>query len=317
MAEQNTTVTPADARTFVASFVPDPKVLDGMADDQVMAYHGQVTKVLGDHDTKVRESYDWRKDVAGDNADAMKTLERFASPKALYESYDQFRARLSKGELKAVTPFPDKGTAEQQAQWRSENGVPPEPGAYEIELPDGVVVGENDKPVIENFTKFAHAKNLPASVVNEVVNWHFQQRVANEEAARAEFDKQKSDTAAALGAEWGPDYKANLNKIQGVLDATIPADQSDLKGLINNAIATNPHFARHYAAIALQLNPAGTLVPGDRGANEGSIKDELGRIDAVMKKDRAAYNKDNAMQERYRSLLGAYQKLTGKEWGTA
>lgn len=311
------TVTPADAKAFVTNFVPDPKLLDGMADDQVLAYHGQVTKVLNDHDTKARESYDWRKGIAGDNADATKTLERFASPKALYESYDQLRTRLSKGELKAVTPFPEKGTAEQQTAWRAENGVPAAPGEYKIELPAGMVIGDKDKPAIESLTKYAHSKNIPGSSVNDVVNWYFQERVAREEAARADFDNSKKETAAELGNEWGGEYKANINKIQGVIDATIPNDQAELKVLINNAIATNPHFARHYAAIALQLNPAGTLVPGDRGANEGTLKDEIAKIEKVMKTERGKYDKDEAMQKRYRELLGGYSKLTGKEWGAA
>jgi hypothetical protein len=106
-----------------------------------------------------------------------------------------------------------------------------------------------------------------------------------------------------------------MNRIQGVIDATIPQEQQELKDLINNAIATNPHFARHYAAIALQMNPAGTLVPGDRGANEATVVDELKKIDGVMKTDRSKYDKDADMQKRYRDLLGAYTKMTGKEYG--
>lgn len=260
------------------------------------------------------QSGKWRESIAGDNADALKTLERFASPKALYESYDSLRGRVSKGELKAVIPFPDKGSVEQQAQWRTENGVPAD-GKYEFKLPDGVQIGENDKPVIENFTKFAHTKNLPAGAVNEVVGWYLQDRAAREEAAKTQFDETKRAVAAELGGEWGQEYKPNLNRIQGMLDATIPADQKGLKDLINNALATNAHFARHYAALALQINPASTLVPGDRGANEASITDEIKKIETGMRANRTAYNKDEATQKRYRELLDAYGKMTGKDWG--
>lgn len=308
------TVEPAQAREFVAGFVHDPQVLAGMKDDQVMAYHGQVTKALDGHVAKARESYDWRKDVAGDNADALKTLERFASPKALYESYDQFRTRLSKGDLKAVTPYPEKGTAEQQATWRTENGIPAD-GKYEFKMPDGVKITEADKPILESFAKYAHTKNMPATAVNEAAAWYFQERAAREEAAKTEFDTAKRDTAATLGAEWGADYKPNLNAIQGMIDATVPADQADLKTLINNALATNVHFARHYAALALQINPGGTMVTGDRGAQEGSVVDELKKIETGMKTNRAAYDKDEVGQKRYRDLIDAYGRLTGKDWG--
>lgn len=317
MAEDGggTTIAPADARAFVTGFVPDPKVLEGLDDTAVMAYHGQIRGALDGHVKKAFESHDWRKDVAGDNPEALKTLERFASPKALYESYDQFRARLSKGELKAVTPFPDKGTDEQKAQWRTENGIPLEPGKYELKLPQGVVIGENDKPILDGFMKYAHEQNMPASEVSKAATWWYQERQAREEQARATFDTQKQETAAALGQEWGAEYKPNLNKIQGLLDATIPAEQAELKTLINNAIATNPHFARHYAALALQLNPAGAMVPGDRGANEASVVDGIKKIEADRKANRTAYNKDEGVQEKYRGLLRAYKQMTGKDWG--
>lgn len=256
----------------------------------------------------------WRETIAGDNPDALKTLERFASPKALWDSYSELRGRVSKGELKAVAPFPDKGTADQQAAWRAENGVPAD-GKYEIKLPEGLKLTEADTPVIENFTKFAHSKNLPTGAVSEVVGWYLQDRAARQEKARTEFDTAKRDTAAELGNEWGVDYKPTLNRIQGMLDATIPGDQAELKTLINNAISTNPEFARHYAALALQLNPAGTMVPGDRGANEGSVTDEIKKIEKIMREDRKGYDKDEAMQKRYREVLDAYGRLTGKNWG--
>ena len=257
----------------------------------------------------------WRESLAGDNKDALKTLERFASPKAVWEAYGELRGRMSKGELKNATAFPEKGTAEQQAAWRTENGIPTEPGKYEIALPEGVKIAAADKPMIEGFQKFAFEKNLPANVANEVVNWYYANQIQQQEQAHERFETARTETAAALGEEWGPEYKANLNKIQGVIDATVPAEQKDLKEMINRAIQTNAHFARHYAAIALQLNPAGTLVPGDRGANEGSIADGIKEIEKVMHTKRAEYDKDAGMQKRYRDLLGAYEKVAGKEWG--
>lgn len=267
--------------------------------DLVKAYQGQVN---------------WREGIAGDNADRLKTLERFTSPKQIYDSYEALRTRVSKGELKAVTPFPDKGTAEQQSQWRAENGVPPD-GKYEIKLADGLVIGEHDKPVIEAFQKFAHDTNLPSNVVNAVVNWQFQQQAVRQEAAKAEFDAKRNDVTAALSHEWGAEYKPNLNKIAAVLDAYIPAEQTELKQQVGNAIATNAHFARMMAAIAMEMNPAGALVPGDRAATESTVVDGLKAIEKTMATNRKAYDKDEAMQTRYRELIGAYHKITGKEWG--
>lgn len=296
----------AGAQDWRASIAGEDKelleALKGIEDPKTLVQsHTQVAK--------------WRENIAGDNPDALKTLERFASPKALFDSYAELRGRMAKGELKNATTFPEKGTPEQQAAWRAENGIPDAPGKYEIKLPTGVEITAADKPMMEDFQKFAFEKNLPAGVVDGVVNWYYANQVQREEQAFEQFEKARTETAATLGAEWGVEYKANMNKIQGVIDATVPAEQKDLKEAISRAIQTNPHFARHYAAIALQLNPAGTLVPGDRGANEGSITDAIKGIEKTMRTDRKSYDKDEGMQKRYRELLGAYEKMAGKPWG--
>ena len=296
----------AGAQDWRASIAGEDKdlleALKGVEDPKTLVQsHKQVTN--------------WRESLAGDNKDALKTLERVASPKAVWDAYGELRGRMSKGELKNVTSFPEKGTAEQQAAWRAENGVPEEAAKYEIKLPAGVEIAPEDKAAIDGFQKFAFEKNMPGASVNEVVNWYFANQLQNQEKALERFDAQRTETTAELAREWGVEYKANLNKIQGVIDSTVPADQKDLKEAINRAIQTNPHFARHYAAIALQLNPAGTLVPGDRGANEASITDAIKGIEKVMRTKRSEYDRDEGMQKKYRELLGAYEKMAGKEWG--
>ena len=308
-------VDPATARTFVQGFVHDPAVLGSMKDDQVMAYHGQIQKTLGEHIQKANETRDWRKELA-DSEDDLPTLQRFASPKALWQQNKEFRTKLSKGEMKVVAPYPEKGTPEQQTEWRQQNGVPPD-GKYELKLPAGMQISEQDQPIVEGFTKFAHEQNMPASEVNKAATWFFGERAKRQEEAAAAYETRKQETAAELGKEWGGDYKPIQNKITGVLDATIPSgeDGEKLKGEIRKAVDTNPMFARMLAAIALQINPTGTLVPGDKGANESTISDELKKIADGRKKDRNAYLRDEKVQERERELLAAYQKVSGKEYG--
>lgn len=315
--QQSNAPDPAAAREFLTSFAHDPEVVKTLPDDQVMAWHGNVSKQLSSAQQKALEGYDWRAPIIKAKPDAAKTLERFPGPVELYDTYDQLRTKISKGELRTVTEFPAKGSDEEKAAWRGQNGVPPD-GKYELKLGEGLVIGENDKPVVEGFMKYAHEQNMPAGELNKAVNWYFSERVQREQRAHEQFETSKRETAAALGAEWGPEYKTNLNKIEGMLDATIASDEDGtaLKGLIKNALATNPMFARHYAQIALQLNPSGTMVPGGSQANEGSVKDAIVRIEDARKKNRGQY-KDEAERAEYINLLGHWQKLTGKEWGSA
>lgn len=316
-------VEPAKAREFLTAFAPNPDMVKDLPDDQVLAWHGSVNKQLTTHADNAVKSVDWRKSIAGDNADVMKTLERFQSPKALYESYAEFRTKLSKGELRAVSEFPAKGTDEEKAAWRQQNGVPVTPDKYEIKLGDDVQMRDADKGLIEDFTKFAHERNMTSAAVNDAANWFFAGRAKREADAQQAFETAKRDTAATLGGEWGPDYKGNLNKIQGLLDSTIADDEDGkaLKQIIANTIAINPAMARHYAQIALQINPTGTMVPGGHETNVTSITDRLKQIDKMRREDRAAYDKDTEISDRqngeYVRLLAQYQKMTNKNWGDA
>lgn len=310
------TVEPAAAREFLTSWAPNADLVKTLPDNDVMAWHGNVTKNLTAAQQKALEGYDWRAPILAAKPDAKATLERMPSPVALYETYDGLRTKLSKGEMRMVTEFPKTGTDQEKATWREQNGIPPD-GKYEVKLPQGLEIREQDQPLLEGFTKYAHENNIPASEVNKTAAWFFGQRAEREQQLAERAKQEELDTASQLGQEWGPEYKPIQNKIAGVLDATLPSDDPETRAEIQKAIARNPTFARMMAKIALEMNPSGTMVPGGPGAQEGTIVDELKKIDAMMKTDRGAYNKDEKTQARYRELLGAFQKVTGKEWGQA
>jgi hypothetical protein len=257
---------------------------------------------------------DWRKDIAGDDPDAMKTLQRFASPKAMYESYKQIRDKQAKGELKAVTAFPEKGTEVEKAAWFEANGIPKDPSGYDIKaVAESPLMTEDDRAQLEKFAAHAHAKHLSKDTVGKVLEWFTANRAEQQAAAKASFEEKKTEVAAELGAEWGAEYKGNINRIDGLLDATIPADQDNLKALIRNAIASNAHFARHYEQLARQINPSGANMPLDGGGTQINVEKELTRLDGLMRTDRKSYNKQ---EKYYGQLLQQYQQMTGKNWNS-
>lgn len=263
-----------------------------------------------------QQQADWRKDIAGENADWMKTLERFASPKAMFESYQAIRAKMSSGELRDVKPYPDKGTPEEQAAWRAGQGIPDKPESYSEHLKD-IKVQDADKPFIDGFLKAAHAANLTPSQAKATLSWLF----GNDEAeaqAQQQADKDVANkTVDALRAEWGPEYRTNMNGISALLD-TAPAG---VKAKIGNArladgtpVMSDPDTLRFLTGLYRQINPVSTVVPaGDDAAMAKSIDDELNGIKDVMRKDRPKYNRDEKMQKRYRELLDAKAKMDAKQ----
>lgn len=312
--------TPAEARAYLSERWHDPASLIEMKEPDVMALHGRVRPIWDKVESTAaeRSQAKWRENIAGEDKTHLETLNRFASPKALYDSYHALRTKVSNGELKSITPFPATGTPEEQAAWRGSNGIPVD-GKYEIKLPAGMELAEADRANVEGFSKYAHEHNMPAGVVNDVVGWWAGARAQAQTQAAEQFKQQELDTAAQLGKEWGADYKPNMNRIEGMLAQTLPNDEAGkaMQDKIMRTVKTDPLFARHYAQLALELNPAGALVGGDRGATEGSIVDELKKIDLTMRGNRKAYDADPAMQERYRTLLTGYNKVTGKDWNAA
>ena len=74
----------------------------------------------------------------------------------------------------------------------------------------------------------------------------------------------------------------------------------------------NPDILRGFVNLALEVNPAGPLVPAGSGNPMESIAEEKGKIEKMMRENRKAYDKDDKVQERYRELIDAENKMKGR-----
>jgi hypothetical protein len=303
----------ADARAFLTEFA-DPEVLKTVPDDKVLPWY---TRVKGKVDEFGKQfPADWRKQIAGDNAESLKTLERFASPKALYDSYGALRSKMSSGELREMTPFPEKGTPEQQAQWRTLNGIPDKPEDYKVVTPQGAELTDDDKSVLQGMAKAAHEAHMRPEHFNANVAWYLQTKDARAQSSYDRNEELRSATEETLRTEWGPDYKGNIARMSGLLDmapkgvkeTVLGARMADGTALLNNA-----DFARFMVDMSRQLNPAGVTLPGAGGSLTQSIEDEIGSIEKLMREDRSAYNKDESKQKRLRDLYAARDNMKARK----
>jgi hypothetical protein len=247
----------------------------------------------------------------------MARLQRFTTPKDIFTSYRALEQRLSAGELKAVTPFPDKGTPEQQAAWRKEQGLPAKPEEYDLTFADGLVIGEDDKPFVDNFLKAAHAANYTPTQVKEALRFHY----ANQEAQAEAREQADADVARKvideLRLEWGGDYRTNMNGISTLLKLAPAGVEEKLKNsrtADGTPVMSDPDTLRFLVGLFRQINPVSSVVPaGDEAAMNKSIDDELSQIKDVMRTNRAKYNKDEKMQARYRELIAAKERMGGQK----
>jgi hypothetical protein len=309
----------AAARAFLKDYVPAEDYIKPFDDAKIMPFAAHLKTKVDGFGKQFPEG--WRQLIAGDNAEHMKTLERFQSPKALYESYGALRAKMASGELKPVTPFPDKGTADEQNAWRAANGVPLAAEEYikTLKLPDGVVLGDDDKTVVDGFAKSAHAAHMPPAHVNATVAWYLQEKEARA-AARAEAeDQRRMQTEDALRSEWGPDYRGNVGRVKALLEGLPKELAEGLSGARladGSMVMNNPHALKWLVDVSRQFNPAGVVLPGSGGTQIQSVEEEIKGIEKVMREDRGTYNKDEKKQQRYRDLLSAYEKMAGHAWGS-
>jgi hypothetical protein len=289
-------------------------VAGGGGQDTTAGGGGQDTSPGGSgQDSGQRWPDNWRQNLAKGDEKVLGRLQRFAAPDDVWTSYRALEQRISSGELKPVVPYPEKGTAEQQAEWRKLNGLPDKPEAYDTNLGDGVVIGEEDKPVVDSFLKFAHGKHIPPAVVKDTLKWYLSEYRTETEQKKAEtFKTLQKDTEDALRADWGGDYRGNRGAIDQMLDGRVPAD-SDLKELIIRAVDTNAEFAKLLAGLALEINPAATLVSATGSDQSKTVDEEISKIEKFMRDDRRAYNKDEKAQARLRTLYEARERMKSRQ----
>lgn len=256
---------------------------------------------------------DWRERIAKGDEKRLGVFKRYNSPEALGDALIAAQQRISSGEIRQ--PLPANATPEQIAAYRQANGIPETPNGYLEKLPAGLIIGEDDKPLVTDFATFMHGKNLPPAAVHAGIEWYNQlaerQIAENAEAENAA----KQQTEDTLRAEWGGEYRMNTNGVTNFLTATV-ADDS-LREQIQGAIATSPNFAKWVANLARQDRPDlfTTIVPAGASVGGQGNEERIAEIEKLMRTNRKAYDKDETLQKELRDRYDARARL--KQRGAA
>ena len=266
----------------------------------------------------------WRDLMAGDLADTatdeektehgklLKRLQRFTTPA------DAAKALREQDKIiplaKRAAP-PKNATPEQLSEWRKEAGIPEKPEDYKIELPKGMVLGDNDKPIIDGFIKAMHGQNVTEGTVNAAVAWYLQDRQEQIERMQ-ESDKAYRDALEEdLRETWGSDYKANKTGIESLVNQW----PEDVRTALLSArtadgfLIENPGMMKVLGNLSRELGYVGsTVVPsgGDLGA---SVEDAIAKIEGSMflesGEKNPAYWKSEKQQTRYAELLSQRERM--------
>lgn len=266
---------------------------------------------------------DWREKVAervagGDKKvyeRELKRLQRVVDPSGIYGNYRELDNRLNGGGLVKV-PSKD-AKPEEIAEYHKAIGVPEKPEDYfqQIKLDNGAVIGEADKPIVDMFASTMHKAGATPAVMNAMLNTYY----AHLEKQAADLDQQDDDYHRAsvneLKNDWGSRYERLTNNIS-TLFRFHPRGKEGFQEMFGGRVdgkrfGDHPEIIRMFAALAQDVNPAGAVA--EDGNQSGlSIDAELGAIRKRMREDRRGYDKDVAMQNRFRELITAQQKIQAR-----
>lgn len=221
-------------------------------------------------------------------------LKRFPSAKEALDWGFSADKKIADGSYRK--PLGDKATAEEIAEYRKSNGIPETPDKYLDSLPDGLVVGDEDKPFIEKFTKAFHDKNADPAVVHAAIATYY--KVLDEQ----EGQRQEANTAAktltedALRTEWGADFRANTNLINAFIGSMPEELQAELFQSAKpdgTQIMNNPEMLKWFAQQARELNYTGAVLPSGQALAKG-LETEIHELTAASGDKNGAYWKGPA-----------------------
>lgn len=269
---------------------------------------------------------DWRDKFAAGDAKLLDQLKRFSSPEMVGQSWRSLAQKLSTGELRAALPKDAK--PEQIAEWRKDNGIPEKPDDYTASLPQGLVIGDDDKKTIGDFFKAAHDVNAPPAVVGKMVDWYYK-NLENLQVERTTQDQTAVKSAEdALRAKYGNDYRLNLTGLEHLFgraqDGTLKGSfymPDGVAGALYNArtadgtpILADPAVIDWFVTTSRELHPDvfRTIVPSSPGVVGAGLDTRITEIETVMRTDRKTYNKSPAMQKEYQDLLAAKERQSSR-----
>jgi hypothetical protein len=296
-ASESTTVSPADA---------------------VVATPSRTATILAGSDVKPSPPVDaakptwpedWRDRLAAGDEKVRRRLDRFADPAAIWKSYTRLEAKLRSAPIRPPAP-PEGASPEAIAAWRKEMGIPETPEGYLKSLPPGLVIGADDAKPVGEFLTVAHRMHAPPAVVARMIDWYYKNLETIHAEQHAKDAAAKAAIERALRSEWGSAYRRNLNLVAAYLDTAPAGVKSTLlhgRGADGRLLVSTPEVVRWLLAMALEINPVATVVPGaESGAG---IQERKQAIEKMMREDRRAYDRDPKIQQEYRELIEAEQRI--------
>jgi len=308
MTDETTGADSADAATS-ATETSTVATTAETATDQTSSAVNTTAATKTDDAAQTTTEPDWRRELSGDDEKFYKQLSRYQSKEAFGKAHKELVTKLSAGEFKQ--PLKEGASETEVAEWRKANGIPETPDKYDLTLPDGLVVGEDDKKEVSDFLARAHKVNASPEFVKTAVASFLEMREAKIAEIAEQDESAQTETISLLKEEWGSDYKLNKSLISDMM-ASAPNGLGDsiLRARMPDGtlVGNHPDAARFFAGLARELNPVGTILPAGAESNMQSVESEMKELESKM----GTKSYTDADRQRYIKLTEVKEKAMKK-----
>ena len=300
---------------WLKPFGEHAKAFEGIKDPAELAtkwgeLNTEVTSLKG-------KTFDWRKEVGGEDPEAQKLLARYTDPKAFFKAHTEAVGKIRSGEL--AKPLDMKtATPEQVKEWRTANGIPAEVKGYFENLPQGLVIGKTDQGAFDRYGKIWHDFNIPPAAAHAMAKAYYEDQEAVAKAERKLDDDARLKVTGELRTLWGKDYDAN----EAITSSWLDGLGKEGKAMFMDAILPNGErlwnnraFREFVAKTARENNPIAHVIPGGGEGDMKSIETELTDIKKLMSDKNSKYWKgpeSAKLQARYRDLISAQSAVKSR-----
>ena len=248
----------------------------------------------------------WRTDLAGDNEDYAKRLERYTTQedflKGSFQAHDKIRAGETQYGLG------EDASEEQVKEYRETNGIPLD-GKYEIKGE----VSELDVEMLSPVMAYAHEHNISGDDLNGLIGAYFGSRDKLMDDMRQQDGLDKQEFTRVMKETWGGEFETNMNRATNRFNLLPEADREYIKGAKTEdgqAITNNPAFMSWLVNMDREISPLAPL-PGASESTMADAHDIIKKAQDRMRDDSVEWHRDTKAQEEYQRALEMRDKYEG------
>ena len=184
---------------------------------------------------------DWRKVLAGDDTDALKALERYATPGDYHRSFTEAQKTIRAKQEGMIKLPGESATDEERAAFQKALGIPAAPDKYErIAPPEGLELADADKSFIDKSIQKLHGMGGFAAhpdVVKTLQSFYHEAMQEQAAVMAAMAVQKKNEGKATLTKLYGQNLDLELKHAQNALVAFGPRDAAKARAMLDRQFA--------------------------------------------------------------------------------